>query len=96
MSFQYNYGTNDNTFIPHNVGSFNSSSNTGNKRFTDEDKKKIINNLEQFTQGFQKLTEYMEYIDTEKDTKTFRSRLYVLKILSYVFQIINLIKGMSM
>lgn len=88
MSFQTAYGTNDDSSYPNsyqNSYQGNSSSNYGkdfsdlskNKNDLQEMKKQVIQNLEEFSQGFVRLNEVADYLGSSRDTKDFRARLYV-------------------
>lgn len=74
MSFQSAYSSNS----LYNQSSFELSENIQRNSSTnsDQDKQDFVSNLDQFSQGFKKLCEYAEYIDTDRDTREFRNRLF--------------------
>jgi len=79
MSFQSAYGSNNGSFgqKSYELSTNISKSSEKEDQFTDYYKKEFITNLDLFSQGFKKLSDYAEYIDTDRDNIDFRGRLYV-------------------
>lgn len=87
MSFETAYGTNGTTYpntyhgyqntMSNNMTSRDSLDHDKNKSDLQNTKKLVIQNLEEFSQGFVRLNEIAEYLGSSRDTKDFRARLYV-------------------
>lgn len=96
MSFQSAYSSNTSLINDQRSYELNDNIQRSSSTNPDQDKQNFISNLDQFSQGFKKLCEYAEYIDTERDTRDFRNRLFVQNyaLLSF-YQLTDIISVMN-